>query len=310
MAKRYSYSMIIEELNNLGYRTKSGNLFKKTSIHEILNNKKYIGILEYGKMITTKDPFTKTVTTRQANTEDMIIFENAIEPIIDIDLWEQVQRIKGQRKHSTKAKVKYNLTGKLICGVCGSSYVGSSMKTHDRRDYFYICSGKKNHNDCDNRNIVKDRLENIISDIVMQELKNGNLYNEISNIIDSYNAKDNDLIDKTNKDIDKKINKLIVRLNKAKEAYLNDVFSLNEYKEEQYQTNKQIELLKSQKILNNKINTNKKMLKLAFELLAEQIDNNTALELCDYINIKYDQITLTIGSKFLDKDIGGGADGI
>lgn len=51
------------------------------------------------------------------------------------------------------------------------------------------------------------------------------------------------------------------------------------------------------------------MLKLAFELLAEQIDNNTALELCDYINIKHDQITLTIGSKILDKDIVGGADG-
>ena len=48
-ADGYGYGSIIDELNRLGYKTKAGKEFKKSSLHDILKNEKYIGVYTYNK---------------------------------------------------------------------------------------------------------------------------------------------------------------------------------------------------------------------------------------------------------------------
>lgn len=45
----YSYSNIIDKLNDLGYKTKRGNKFGKNSLHGILSNEKYTGVYVFNK---------------------------------------------------------------------------------------------------------------------------------------------------------------------------------------------------------------------------------------------------------------------
>ena len=43
------YGKIVDLLKANGYKTKRGGIYSKGSIHEILCNRKYIGVLELGK---------------------------------------------------------------------------------------------------------------------------------------------------------------------------------------------------------------------------------------------------------------------
>lgn len=43
------YTEILNALNEQGYRTKRGRPFGKNSIHNILNNKKYVGIYRFNR---------------------------------------------------------------------------------------------------------------------------------------------------------------------------------------------------------------------------------------------------------------------
>lgn len=308
VASGYSYNMIIDELNSKGYKTKAGNEFKKTSIHEILHNKKYIGIIEYGRIVTVKNPFDKSCRTYENDPENIITFVDGCPAIIDKDLFDRVQIIKSTRKHNSKAKTNYLLTGKVFCSDCGKTYVGSSSKSHGKQDYYYICSAKKNRGVCNNRNIKKEVLENSVTNLIINEVKSDDFYSQITVMVDTYNKKietsENTI---HNKEIKKNITRIKSRITKAKEAYLNGIFSLDEYQVEKAESEQAIADLESKYITQDTVPVNKKMLRLACQKLSEQIDKNIALDLCDYVIIQNETLSIRFGSKLfnLDKDIVG-----
>ena len=53
-ASGYGYNSIINELTSLGYHTKSGKLFGKNSLYELLRNEKYIGVYTYNRAAKRK----------------------------------------------------------------------------------------------------------------------------------------------------------------------------------------------------------------------------------------------------------------
>lgn len=55
-----SRSEIINELNERGFKTKVGTIFKTNSIHSILTNEKYTGVYVYNKT-AKKDAFGKSL---------------------------------------------------------------------------------------------------------------------------------------------------------------------------------------------------------------------------------------------------------
>ena len=113
--------------NDLGFRTKRGNLFENRTVEYILNNPVYIGKVRW-------TPTGKT--RRNYHNPDSIIADGSHEPIIDMELWEKVhsllkalKELYGKRQKST-AQIRTWLKGLVYCGSCGSTLVctGSSLQ--------------------------------------------------------------------------------------------------------------------------------------------------------------------------------------
>lgn len=61
-----SYGNIINTLNSYGYKTKAGREFGKNSLHDILCNKKYIGIYIFNRSAAKNDaPKQRSITCFQ-----------------------------------------------------------------------------------------------------------------------------------------------------------------------------------------------------------------------------------------------------
>jgi site-specific DNA recombinase len=137
------YATIIDELNAHGYITKEGNHFGKNSIFGILKNEKYIGVYTYNRS-ASKDDYGKRNGHAYKDDGEVIRVEDAVPVIISKEDFERAQEIMLNRKHKQaryKAKETYLLSGKMICGECGSSFCGNSRKERPgHRAYVsYMC---------------------------------------------------------------------------------------------------------------------------------------------------------------------------
>lgn len=113
---------IADMMNERGVISPKGHHITNKIVRKMLRNEKYRGTWEvYGVTMT-------------------------LEPIIDIDTFEEAQLCMGKTRNSGsyKAKFKYLLTGKCVCGYCGSPIVGDSGRSHTGKFYqYYNCSRKK-----------------------------------------------------------------------------------------------------------------------------------------------------------------------
>ena len=78
----YSYSNIIDKLNDLGYKTKRGNKFGKNSLHGILSNEKYTGVYVFNKT-QRKGVNGKRNGHKQKSDDEIIKVEGGMPQIID-----------------------------------------------------------------------------------------------------------------------------------------------------------------------------------------------------------------------------------
>lgn len=152
----YSLRYLQTYLTENGYRTRQGKEFGITTIARMLGNDFYIGTLRYSTQ----------------GYEDIVV-ENAVPPIISMDLWRKAQERKSANKlpQPRKRKKLYSLTGKIYCGICGNHFYGmQSGSTQNGKYYayqYYICSTRKGYQKCKCDRIRKDYIE----DIVLQEIK-------------------------------------------------------------------------------------------------------------------------------------------
>lgn len=164
---RWSYKRIAEELNSKNALTAFGNKWSsKSSFIDILKNKRYIGILEYGRSYI--NPVTKKRNQHKSN-ENVLIQENALPAIIDKDLFNKAQEILKYRKQNAskfKAKESYMLSGLIYCKDCGAPYSGNTRmnKAKTSSCSTYRCSNKtrKVGVKCKSREILKANLENYV----------------------------------------------------------------------------------------------------------------------------------------------------
>lgn len=156
------YGDIISELNKNGYVTKRGLPFGKNSIYEILHNERYTGCYTYGK--THRKNGTRN---NHKKSDDYIKVEGGCPQIIDMDLWERVQKmleIRRRTRASNKAKTLYALTGVLYCGECGRAMCGKSRTARGVRYTYYSCNTKTNGKDCCMPDIPQEKLEASVFD--------------------------------------------------------------------------------------------------------------------------------------------------
>lgn len=146
-----SLGAVCRALNDRGLRTMRGKLWTTGSISCKLTNPAYVGLVEH---LGHLSPGTW-------------------EPIVDLDTWQDVQRIRSAavarylRKNPAPGKRRYLLTGLLRCGVCGRGMharAGSRTGSHT-----YICPGSRAEagsvgSRCPGGIVGADRAEGLVFD--------------------------------------------------------------------------------------------------------------------------------------------------
>ncbi|MCD8050071.1 MAG: recombinase family protein [Clostridiales bacterium] len=135
---------IANNLNGRGVKTKRGGRWNKNSFHRILHNENYIGVYHYAD----------------------VRIENGVPAIVDVALFEQVNKILKKKKAVRGRHQKngdYLLTGKLKCAHCGSFMVGmSGVGKCGEKYYYYACQGKRTGHICQKKNVRREWIERFV----------------------------------------------------------------------------------------------------------------------------------------------------
>lgn len=127
-------SVIARELQESGYRTCRGNIkWSSSHILKILKNEKYVGDLVQKKTYT---PDYLTHAKRYNHGEEkQIVLENHHAPIIDRKLWmivqDEIQRRNVHAAGGVGHSNRYAFSGKIKCGMCGSSFISRKKYRKD-----------------------------------------------------------------------------------------------------------------------------------------------------------------------------------
>lgn len=218
------YIDIARELNDLGIRSKNGNLFQSKAIRYILTNPTYKGYLLWNKK-------EKNGMVREQSA--WILAKGDYEPIISEELYEKAQKrvdfqsIKVLKNSKPTYSYKHDLSGLLICGHCGGRMVFCKSNK-----YTYFRCRKAKEGACSMKKSVRaDILETVILNQIDSDWSSIEL---VTTNLDS--SKDEKVLNMYTQQLKGVNNKLTL----AKNAYLNGVDTLKEY-----QKNK--ELLKKEK---------------------------------------------------------------
>lgn len=159
-----SYREVIAELNRRDYKTKRGGAFGKNSLHDLLRNEKYTGVLVFNRAATF-DVDRKRNNHANKSNDEIIRVEDAIPCIVSRDTFDKVQMIlasRKQRKMSNRRKVTYLMSGLIYCGECGYSMSGNRVysKRQDATYHSYRCTKGSNKLSCKNPSIRREQIEN------------------------------------------------------------------------------------------------------------------------------------------------------
>lgn len=113
---------IAADINDAGYRTRRGNLFENRTIKYILQNPVYIGKIRWTP--TRKSDY-------RVSNPDTVIIDGHHEPIIDKEIWNQVQEKlnstpKQKYMRSSDPKEPFMLQGLCRCSACGATLCRAS----------------------------------------------------------------------------------------------------------------------------------------------------------------------------------------
>ncbi len=223
---------IVNHINQLGYKTKKGNMFAIATIKEILQNPIYIGKIRYNRMRDWNEK------RRKGKNEKPIIVDGEHSPIIDIELWDKVQKIYKERSHKPIRNFSgsYPLTGILKCPQCGASMVAGVTKKR-RKDgtynihKYYFCGQWRNKGiaACRSNGIKKDYIEELVYNKINEVLYNQTILKDIVNNLNSKSKKiirplENQLIN-----IEKRIKSLEPKKSKIFELYEDGIINKQDF---------------------------------------------------------------------------------
>ena len=136
-----------------------------TTVGYILSRREYLGHTILGK--TAKDSF-KTKRKRVVNEDELLIFYNTHEAIIDQETYDKAQKMRKRvspRRNSEKPT--HRLSGLLYCADCGSrlAYINSQSKdgkTYDSNQAFRCSRYHNKYHSCTGHYIKASTVEMLI----------------------------------------------------------------------------------------------------------------------------------------------------
>ncbi|MBR2185844.1 MAG: recombinase family protein, partial [Lachnospiraceae bacterium] len=163
-----AYEELHDELQSRHHRYHDPYLWTGTTIGYILERQEYLGHTVLGKTICEN---FKTKKRRKADPEELLVFPDTHEAIVDQDIWERANRL---RKRSPKRKkdgtYSHRLSGLLFCADCGArmGYISpESIHRKDGRVYdsdsaFQCGSYRSLYDECSSHYIKTSAIETVI----------------------------------------------------------------------------------------------------------------------------------------------------
>jgi len=197
----YSYKKISNILNEEKVLGKTN--WRDSTILGILENEIYKGDFVHGKK-TTHPTY----------------YENVVEPIISKEMWEECQIQKKKNSKSYKRTLTYLYLQKLNCPKCGRILGGkATTKKNGKAYYYYYCEQCKIQF---KERSVSDFFESFVDELVE--------YDSVVNQFFLPMIKAS--FDEPNERLEKDIKEQNKRLERVKNAYIDGVFTLEEYNKE------------------------------------------------------------------------------
>ena len=168
-----------------------------------------------------------------------VYYENVVEPIVSKELWENCQAQKKKNQKNYMRTQTYIFLQKLRCPKCGRILAGgASHKIKSDKWYFYYRCEKCKNNIQENK--IEEKIKNLLSDIMEYD----NVVNEF--FLPVLKAK----IDNPKEQLEKELKALNNKKDRIRKAYIEELFTEEEFKNESKIIENQIELINS-KLLEN-----------------------------------------------------------
>lgn len=143
-----------------------------TAVSYILDKQEYMGHTVLGKTICEN---FKTKKRRKARPDELIIFENTHEPIIDAETWHLAQKLRRRtRRKLANGSYSHRLSGLVYCADCGKRLSYSSPqsqhrpdgKTYDADSSFRCPTYKSMYGECTMHYIKSSTLDKLVDEAV------------------------------------------------------------------------------------------------------------------------------------------------
>lgn len=167
-AKGFGSKTIAITLNNDDLSNR-GRRWSKATISALLRNHAVIGKTVFNK----KDRKNK----RTRKKEDWIIVESH-EPIINIDVWENVQILMNEAVPvlgASSPKSTRLFTGMLKCGKCSASMQTETAKGRSQRYFYYNCRNKQKDNLCEGHRVRADHIDDFLLEQIAEKIFKKNI---------------------------------------------------------------------------------------------------------------------------------------
>ena len=225
-------------LGDRGVRTNRGNPPDNRWVDYMLINPVYIGKLR-------KSPDgTRAVSLRQIENEDIIVVDGHHEPLISMELWEKVQKIRETQKKSypkyarREQPIEYMLKGLVRCSACGATLICNGLTSRKTKTRSLQCHNYARGTCHTSHSITMTKLESALKEGLREAI------GEKSFTIVPSKPKNSD---PKAVDYDKLIEVEQRRLARAKEAYLAEIDTIEQYAQNKKEITERIEDLKAKR---------------------------------------------------------------
>ena len=230
--ERYSNNEIARQLDLLGWRSRNGKILTSAHITNIRRNVVYRGVVQAKRRINGR-------------VVEEVFVENAHEAIIEIQEWQDVQRIlegNENKKFFIKAKATRSLHNLIYCNSCGRKRYIQCDNTGT--DYLKSCSYKIDNNKCQDRGHKYVPIEKFILKKVMEKKPDFEEGLKKLKIIDTTSLKEKLFIEKIS--LEKQLKKVDNRQKKLNVMRMDGEISKAEFLEIRNQNEMQIKQIQQQ----------------------------------------------------------------
>lgn len=295
--KDYGLHRIAKELNDIGIPSPGGSSWRSTTVSRILTNPVYMGKLIYNRTrqeivrdYRRSEGVYKRRKYKLNDKDDWVTVEQSHCPIIEPNVFEQVQRKLAMKRVKRSPNRKYLLSGIAECAKCGNGVIGIKRVNRNKGKsnvyYYYKCSTYH----ADGRQFCSGFMlpMNYIDEVLIKKVRQTLISVWDENLFwQRFELGGSDIEDAQNKLL--QIEKKIVRLEKD----ISDIFEQrtlfeeDTYKNIMEEKKKEIELLRkrraeAQEVLNDLVAADN-----CLDMVNQQIDHLFNLNIDDLDDVKF-----------------------